>query len=139
LEFVWVGDDAIDPLQQAQTLQILVSVGIKTRAEARAEQGLGGGEKGGLNQVLPAGRIGKWNFDPNQPRDEDGRWTAEGNAADPVGHPARKPRPQGARTTQPSSAPHSHARLLVRGQVRRIHLHRAPLDHPRISTRSRVC
>ena len=30
LEFVWVGDDAIDPLQQAQTLQILVGAGIKT-------------------------------------------------------------------------------------------------------------
>jgi len=40
LEFVWVGDDAIDPLQQAQTLQILVSAGIKTRDEARAELGL---------------------------------------------------------------------------------------------------
>ena len=42
LEFVWVGDDAIDPLQQAQTLDILVSAGIKTREEARAELGLGG-------------------------------------------------------------------------------------------------
>ena len=31
LEFVWVGDDAVDPLQQAQTLQILVNSGIKTR------------------------------------------------------------------------------------------------------------
>ncbi len=41
LEFVWVGDDAIDPLQQAQTLEILVSAGIKTREEARAELGLG--------------------------------------------------------------------------------------------------
>jgi Phage portal protein len=28
LEFVWVGDDAIDPLQQAQTLNILVAAGI---------------------------------------------------------------------------------------------------------------
>jgi hypothetical protein len=35
LEFVWVGDDAIDPLEQAQTLQILVGAGIKTREEAR--------------------------------------------------------------------------------------------------------
>jgi Phage portal protein len=43
LEFVWVGDDAVDPLQQAQTLQILVSAGIKTREEARAELGLAGG------------------------------------------------------------------------------------------------
>ena len=42
LEFVWVGDDAIDPLEQAQTLQILVSTGIKTREEARADLGLGG-------------------------------------------------------------------------------------------------
>jgi hypothetical protein len=37
LEFVWVGDDAVDPLQQAQTLDILVTAGIKTREEARAE------------------------------------------------------------------------------------------------------
>src|SRR5271165_3224105 len=48
LEFVWVGDDSIDPLQQAQTLNILVSAGIKTREEARAELGLGGdGAKAG--------------------------------------------------------------------------------------------
>src|ERR1700728_4210045 len=46
LEFVWVGDDAIDPLQQAQTLQILVGAGIKTREEARAELGLGGAPPG---------------------------------------------------------------------------------------------
>jgi hypothetical protein len=41
LEFVWVGDDAIDPLEQAQTLPILVGAGIKTREEARADLGLG--------------------------------------------------------------------------------------------------
>jgi hypothetical protein len=52
LEFVWVGDDAIDPLQQAQTLQILVSAGIKTREEARAELGLGGdGTAAGLRDA----------------------------------------------------------------------------------------
>ena len=39
LEFVWVGDDAIDPLEQAQTLQILVGAGIKTR-ERRGDLGL---------------------------------------------------------------------------------------------------
>jgi hypothetical protein len=33
-------DDAIDPLQQAQTLNILVAAGIKTREEARADLGL---------------------------------------------------------------------------------------------------
>ncbi|HYX62625.1 MAG TPA: phage portal protein, partial [Burkholderiales bacterium] len=58
LEFVWVGDDAIDPLQQAQTLNILVSAGIKTRDEARAELGLAGeGKTGagakGLGEVQP--------------------------------------------------------------------------------------
>jgi hypothetical protein len=41
LEFVWVGDDAVDPLEQAQTLEILVNAGIKTREEARADLGLG--------------------------------------------------------------------------------------------------
>jgi len=40
LEFVWVGDDAVDPLEQAQTLQILGGAGIKTREEARADLGL---------------------------------------------------------------------------------------------------
>src|SRR5271165_3583504 len=60
LEFVWVGDDAIDPLQQAQTLNILVSAGIKTRAEARAELGLGG-EAG----TPPAAPFGKWTYDPD--------------------------------------------------------------------------
>ena len=30
LEFVWVGDDAVDPLQQAKTLNILVGATIKT-------------------------------------------------------------------------------------------------------------
>ena len=61
LEFVWVGDDAIDPLQQAQTLQILVSAGIKTREEARAELGLGAGGgqgrgAGGAGEVQSASR-----------------------------------------------------------------------------------
>ena len=43
LEFVWIGDDAIDPLKQAQTLSLLVGVGIKTREGARAELGLAPG------------------------------------------------------------------------------------------------
>ena len=42
LEFAWVGDDAVDPLQQAQTIAILVNAGIKTCDEARAELGLAG-------------------------------------------------------------------------------------------------
>jgi Phage portal protein len=56
LEFIWVGDDAIDPLQQAQTLNILVAAGIKTREEARAELGLGAVAQGGLGEVQPASR-----------------------------------------------------------------------------------
>jgi len=53
LEFVWVGDDAIDPLEQAQTLQILVGAGIKTREEARADLGLApeGKRAAGLGEV----------------------------------------------------------------------------------------
>jgi Phage portal protein len=67
LEFVWVGDDAVDPLQQAQTLQILVSSGIKTREEARADLGLGpagkasggggGGGGGGSDPFPPRSRL----------------------------------------------------------------------------------
>ena len=70
LEFVWVGDDAIDPLQQAQTLQILVSAGIKTREEARAELGLGGDGDG----MAPG--FGK--FNPHH--DERGRFATADNA-----------------------------------------------------------
>ncbi|MGD1038069.1 MAG: phage portal protein [Roseiarcus sp.] len=84
LEFIWVGDDAVDPLQQAQTLNILVGAGIKTREEARADLGLApeGGKDG------PA--VAKWNFDPDQPRDEQGRWTSDGGA-----DAARPKQPQG--------------------------------------------
>ena len=39
-EFVWIGDDGVDPLEQAQTISILVQAGVKTVAEARAELGL---------------------------------------------------------------------------------------------------
>jgi phage portal protein BeeE len=60
LEFVWVGDDALDPLQQAQTLQILVGAGIKTKDEARAELGLAplGGAGAGV-------AVAKAGFDPD--------------------------------------------------------------------------
>jgi capsid protein len=53
LEFVWVGDDAIDPREQAQTLQILVGAGMKTREEARADLGLApeGGGRGRSRQA----------------------------------------------------------------------------------------
>jgi hypothetical protein len=84
LEFVWVGDDAVDPLEQAQTLQILVGAGIKTREEARADLGLTP-EAGGK----PQAGLGKHN--PH--RDQQGRFSTTDNAAGPVGKPTRKPRP----------------------------------------------
>jgi hypothetical protein len=70
LEFIWVGDDAIDPLEQAQTLNILVSAGIKTREEARADLGLAPGAGG------KAGALGKY----NENHDERGRFATAGNA-----------------------------------------------------------
>jgi hypothetical protein len=90
LEFVWVGDDAIDPLEQAQTLQILVGAGIKTREEARADLGLApaGGAPG-----KPQAGLGKHN--PHH--DERGQFASADNAAATVGSPARKPRPTGIR------------------------------------------
>ncbi|RBP15895.1 phage portal protein, partial [Roseiarcus fermentans] len=84
LEFVWVGDDAVDPLQQAQTLQILVSAGIKMREEARAELGLGGDKAG-------AG-LGKYNHN----HDEAGRFSTAADAVNPgAAEPDGKPKPKG--------------------------------------------
>jgi hypothetical protein len=40
-------------LQQAQTLQILVGAGIKTREEARAELGLGAAGAAALGKFMP--------------------------------------------------------------------------------------
>ena len=73
LEFVWVGDDAVDPLEQAQTLQILVGAGIKTREEARADLGLA--PAGGGPSEAPA-RLGKHN--PH--RDEREQFATADNA-----------------------------------------------------------
>jgi hypothetical protein len=99
LEFVWVGDDAIDPLEQAQTLQILVGAGIKTREEARADLGLaptGGKEPAaGVTGPLVAKRgatrtlLGKLN--PHH--DEHGQFATADGAVATVGSPARKPQP----------------------------------------------
>jgi hypothetical protein len=88
LEFVWVGDDAVDPLEQAQTLQILVGAGIKTREEARADLGLA--PAGGTPGKAPAG-LGK----SNPHHDERGLFTTADGAVATVGSPARKPRPTG--------------------------------------------
>jgi hypothetical protein len=73
LEFVWVGDDAVDPLQQAQTLNILVAAGIKTKEEARADLGLAPQGKGA------AAGLGKYNDN----HDEQGRFSTAENAVSP--------------------------------------------------------
>jgi hypothetical protein len=80
LEFVWVGDDAVDPLQQAQTLEVLVGAGIKTREEARAELGLGPVGAKGLAGGGPAA-LGKYNHD----HDEQGLFSTAGGAVDEGG------------------------------------------------------
>jgi hypothetical protein len=81
LEFVWVGDDAVDPPQQAQTLNILVGAGIKTIAEARAELGL-----------APEGKepqaFGKY----NHYHDERGRFTTADDAVEPDAGRAKTPK-----------------------------------------------
>jgi hypothetical protein len=74
LEFVWVGDDAVDPLQQAQTLNILVGAGIKTIEEARADLGLAPEGKAAPN-------LGK--FNPHH--DERGRFATADGTGEPVG------------------------------------------------------
>jgi len=81
LEFVWVGDDAVDPLQQAQTLNILVGAGIKTIAEARAELGL-------APEGKAAPRFGKYN--PNH--DERGRFATANDAVEPGAADAKAPK-----------------------------------------------
>jgi hypothetical protein len=88
LEFVWVGDDAVDPLEQAQTLQILVSAGIKTREEARAELGLGPteGEKRSTGPELALGKH-------NPHHDERGRFaTADSTAEAHSDHATQRPK-----------------------------------------------
>jgi capsid protein len=67
LEFVWVGDDAVDPLEQAQTLQILVGAGIKTREEARADLGLapGAAAQSRIDAVTSADAAPRASTDPS--------------------------------------------------------------------------
>jgi hypothetical protein len=87
LEFVWVGDDAVDPLEQAQTLNILVAAGIKTREEARADLGLGAvGGAQGKGPPSTAKRLEKYN--PHH--DERGLFSTADDAVATVGSPARK-------------------------------------------------
>jgi hypothetical protein len=96
LEFVWVGDDAVDPLEQAQTLQILVGAGIKTREEARADLGLapaGGKEPGVGPPVAKRGVTHALLGKLNPHHDEQGRFATADGAVATVGSPARRPQP----------------------------------------------
>jgi len=88
LEFVWVGDDAVDPLQQAQTLQILVSSGIKAREEAREELGLG---PAGGKELAGGGPAGLGKLNPYC--DAQGRFTTADDAAAAARQATPEPQP----------------------------------------------
>jgi hypothetical protein len=80
LEFVWIGDDTIDPLQQAQTLSLLVGAGIKTREEARAELGLAPEASVGAGKHGSGGSgVGVTKYNPYH--DKLGRFTTPGGGA----------------------------------------------------------
>jgi hypothetical protein len=116
LEFCWVGDDGVDPLEQAQTIAILVNAGVKTVAEARAELGLGQ-SKGVLKG--------------NPYHDEAGQFTDADHAVEPG---AAEPKAQG-RGSRDAEDQHRPPLLDVRyrppsaaDHVIRNHLHEAPGD-----------
>ena len=78
LEFMWATTPSLDPLVQAQVNQIYLAAGVKTVAEVREELGIG-------KDLIDTAKVGKFNFDPSQPRDEDGMWTSEGGSTPPDG------------------------------------------------------
>jgi hypothetical protein len=102
LEFVWVGDDAVYPLEQAQTLEILVGAGIKTREEARADLGLA--PANGAPGKLQA-KLGKYNSN----HDERGLFATADNAVAVVGSPARRPRTTGVQVASNDATVRSDA------------------------------
>ncbi|THD42330.1 MAG: phage portal protein [Bradyrhizobium sp.] len=106
LEFVWVGDDAVDPLQQAQTLNILVGAGIKTIAEARAELGLATQPKP-EPKIAPGGQPEPAGFGKFNPyHDERGRFTTADDAVEPgAAQPRSATRPKGVQVATESEPP----------------------------------
>jgi len=94
LEFVWVGDDAVDPLQQAQTLNILVGAGIKTIAEARAELGLAA-------EARAAPAFGKF----NPYHDERGRFATAPGASPAATQVAADEAPPATRSSTRTQSP----------------------------------
>ena len=101
LEFVWVGDDAVDPLEQAQTLQILVGAGIKTREEARADLGL---EPQGGKTPVADDNASKALRKLNPHHDERGQFATADGAVAVVGSPARKPQQTGVQVASNDTA-----------------------------------
>jgi hypothetical protein len=82
IEFQWATTPSLDPLVQAQVNQIYLAAGVKSVAEVRDELGLG---KNLLDGAAGAAQVGKFNFDPNQARDDHGMWTSEGGDTPPDG------------------------------------------------------
>ncbi|GGF21938.1 hypothetical protein GCM10011611_30000 [Aliidongia dinghuensis] len=92
LEFAWADQTATEPQAQATIAAAYVAAGIKTRNEVRAELRLDpvpGGDT--LTTTTPASPlpgapspepIAKAGFDPDQPRDTDGRGTTTGASRD---------------------------------------------------------
>src|SRR5579862_707090 len=87
LELVWRDTTEQDPQKQAEIATSLVAAGIQTRNEARAALGLSPLPDGDAltvaGPVTPLARLldggaeafGKAGFNPDEPRDERGRWT----------------------------------------------------------------
>ena len=77
LEFMWATTPSLDPLVQAEVNQIYLAAGVKTVAEVREELGIG-------KDLIDTAKVGKFNFNVNQPRDEHGqKWVAEGDGSTP--------------------------------------------------------
>ena len=117
----------VDPLQQAQTLSILVGAGIKTKEEARADLGLAPEPTLAPGAATAESAITKYNFDPNQPRDENGRWEEEGRNQ-PESDSSKPKKPAGVdvasiepdprvRTDVPTVAPTAATHLTVEHQA----------------------
>jgi hypothetical protein len=110
LEFAWVGDDAIDPLEQAQTIAILVNAGVKTVVEARADLGLGQGD-----------RVAKF----NPYHDEQGRFTDADHAVEP-GTPDRVKPDRGVQVAYNDFSPTMSDATVAQGGVEPDQDERAP-------------
>ena len=85
LEFAWADDTSIDPLEQAQINQIYLSAGVKSADEVRVELGLEEDGPAAAKVARGCACVDKSravkDYNPDQPRDDHGRWTDEDNPA----------------------------------------------------------